>query len=266
MLGVVTAVVFTAAAYVVAQGKLYTPRSDFGFYLGVVGASMMVVMLSYPLRKRVRFMQNWGNLKHWFRIHMILGIVGPTLVLFHSTFHIRSANAAVALFSMLIVVISGVIGRFVYTRIHHGLYGIRTTLAQVQQEFTGQSDEMKSRFHMAPHVEHWLKTYAQTAGLVEPSLVTMWWHFFVLRWKRLACSIRCAGELRRVLRKERYPEFPGGASEAIRLTRRYLREAERVAEFTAYERVFALWHVLHIPLIFLLAASAVFHVIAVYMY
>ena len=63
-----------------------------------------------------------------------------------------------------------------------------------------------------------------------------------------------------------FAETTGGASEAIHLARRHLREAERVAEFTAYERVFALWHVLHIPLIFLLAASAIFHVIAVYMY
>jgi hypothetical protein len=223
-------------------------------------------MLSYPLRKRVRFMQNWGKLKHWFRIHMILGIVGPTLVLFHSTFHIRSVNGAVALFSMLIVVASGIVGRFVYTRTHHGLYGIRATLERVQQEFAGQSDEMKSRFHMAPHVEHWLKAYAQAAGLVEPSLVTMWWHFVSLRWKRLVCLFRCARELRRVFRKERHPEFPSGATEAICLARRYLREAERIAEFTAYERIFALWHVLHIPLIFLLAASAIFHVIAAYMY
>src|SRR5690349_24900850 len=121
-LGALTVVTLAAAAFVVAQGKYYTPRSNFGFYLGVVGTTMMVVMLAYPLRKRVGFMQSWGNLKHWFRIHMILGIVGPTLVLFHSTFHIRSANAAVALFSMLIVVISGVIGRFVYTKIHYGLY------------------------------------------------------------------------------------------------------------------------------------------------
>ena len=246
-------------AYKVAAGNYYTSRSNVGFYLGVTGSLMMAAMLLYPLRKRARFMQRWGPLKHWFRWHMVMGIIGPTLVLFHSTFHIRSLNATVALTSMLIVVASGVIGRFVYTRIHHGLYGVRATLDRVQQEFAGQSDEMKSRFHMAPHVEHWLKAYAQTAGLVEPSLVTMWWHCFSLRWKRLVCFFRCARELRQVLRKERYPEFPNGVSEAISLARRYLREAERIGDFT-------MWHILHITLIFLLASSAIFHVIAVYMY
>src|SRR5207253_6003483 len=88
------------AAYVVAYGKYYTPRSGVGFYLGVTGTLMMLALLAYPLRKHVRWMQRWGALKHWFRAHMILGVVGPTLVLFHSTFHIRSPNAAVALSSM----------------------------------------------------------------------------------------------------------------------------------------------------------------------
>jgi len=265
-LGIAAALVIGATAYAVAQGDYYTPRSDFGFYLGVVGALMMVAMLTYPLRKHMRFMQGWGALKHWFRAHMILGIVGPTLVLFHSTFHIRSANAGVALGSMLIVVLSGVIGRFVYTKIHYGLYGRQATLEQIQQEFAGQSNDIKSRFHMVPRVEQWLKSYEQIASQIQPSFATLWWHPVALGWKRQVYSFRCSRELRRAFRKEQQPEFPGGVSEAIHLARRYLRQAERVAEFTTYERLFSLWHVLHIPLIYLLAASGIFHVISIYMY
>lgn len=253
-------------AYKVASGKYYTPRSNFGFYLGVGGTMMMVALLVYPLRKHARFMQRWGALKHWFRWHMVLGIVGPTLILFHSTFHLRSLNATIALVSMLIVVVSGVVGRFVYTRIHYGLYGSRATLDRVLQEFAGQSDDMKSRFHMAPRVEEWLTSYERGAHQVERSFVTMWWYLLVLGWKRRLYAFRCARELRAVLRRERHPEFRGGAPEAVLLVKRFLREAERVAEFTTYERLFSLWHILHIPLIYLLAASSVFHIIAVYMY
>lgn len=253
-------------AYKVASGKYYTPRSNFGFYLGVVGSLMMVALLAYPLRKHVRFMHRWGALKHWFRWHMIMGIVAPTLILFHSTFHLRSLNATIALASMLIVVASGVIGRFVYTRIHYGLYGSRATLERVQQEFAGRSDDMRSRFHMVPRVEEWLKSFGRVANQAERSFVTMWWHLFFLGWKRRHCAFRCARELRTILRRERHPEFRGGAPEAIHLAKRFLREAERVAEFTTYERLFSLWHILHIPLIYLLAASTVFHIIAVYMY
>jgi len=254
------------AAYKVATGKYYTPRSNFGFYLGVIGSLIMLVLLAYPLRKHVRFMQYWGALKNWFRWHMILGIVGPTLILFHSTFHLRSLNATIALVSMLCVVASGVIGRFVYTKIHCGLYGRRATLDQAQHEFAGHSDNMRSRLHMAPRVEAWLESFTRGANQAERSFVSMWWYLFTLGWKRRLCAFRCAMELRRIMRRERHSEFRGGAAEAIQLTKRFLRQAERVAEFTTYERLFSLWHVLHIPLIYLLAASTIFHIVAVYMY
>jgi hypothetical protein len=40
----------------------------------------------------------------------------------------------------------------------------------------------------------------------------------------------------------------------------------RVAQYTAYERVFALWHVAHLPFVYLLVISAVVHVVAVHAY
>jgi len=260
-------IVFLAwAAYKVATGKYYTPRSNFGFYLGVVGSLMMLALLAYPLRKHVRFMQRWGALKHWFRWHMIMGIVGPTLILFHSTFHLRSLNATVALVSMLGVVISGIIGRFIYTKIHYGLYGRRATLGKIQTEFAGHSNDAKSRLHFAPRVEQWLQSFERDSMQLDRSFI---WHLFsplTIGSKRIILSFRCARELRRILKTERHPEFPDGASKAIQLASSYLRECERVAEFSTYERFFSLWHILHIPLIYLLAASTIFHIIAVYMY
>lgn len=254
------------AAYLVAVGKYYTPRSGFGFYIGVFGTLMMLALLAYPLRKRVSWMQRWGSLKHWFRIHMIMGIVGPTLVLFHSTFHIRSTNAAVALASMLGVAISGIVGRFVYTKIHYGLYGSRATLEKVREQFAGQASEAKSRLHFAPRVEQLLHTFEHTATQPDRSFGASAWHFLAIGITRSIIEFRCARELKKILRAERRPEFHGGAQEAIALVSVYLREVERVAHFTTYERLFSLWHVLHIPLIYLLAASTVFHVLAAYMY
>lgn len=254
------------AAYEAAYGKYYTPRSNFGFYLGVVGTVMMLLLLAYPLRKHVQWMQRWGALKHWFRVHMIMGIVGPTLVLFHSTFHMRSTNAAVALFSMLGVVISGIVGRFVYTKIHYGLYGSRATLGKIQEEFAGRSSDAKSRLHCAPRVEQWLQSFELESTHIDRSLFGHLFNFLTLGLRRRFLEFRCARELRRILKTERHPEFRGGASEAIELAALYLRESQRVAQFSIYERFFSLWHVLHIPLIYILAASTAFHIMAVYMY
>jgi len=253
-------------AYKVATGNYYTPRSNFGFYLGVVGSVMMLLMLAYPLRKHVGFMQRWGALKNWFRIHMIMGIVGPTLILFHSTFHLRSQNATIALFSMLGVVISGIIGRFVYTKIHYGLYGRRATLEKIQAEFAGHSNDAKSRLHFAPRVEQWLQSFERDSMPLDRSFTSHLFSPLTIRSKRIILTFRCARELQKILKTERHPEFHGGTAEAIQLASSYLRECERVAEFSTYERFFSLWHVLHVPLIYILAACTIFHIVAVYMY
>jgi len=253
-------------AYKVATGKYYTPRSNFGFYLGVVGSVMMLLMLAYPLRKHVGFMRRWGALKHWFRIHMIMGIVGPTLVLFHSTFQLRSTNATVALFSMLGVVISGIIGRFVYTKIHYGLYGRRATLEKIQAEFAGHSNDAKSRLHFAPRVEQWLQSFERDSMQLDRSFTSHLFSPLTIGWKRSILAFRCAHELRRILKAERHPEVHGGTSEAIQLASLYLRECQRVAQFSTFERFFSLWHMLHVPLIYILAACTIFHIVAVYMY
>ena len=253
-------------AYKVATGKYYTPRSDFGWYLGVVGSVMLLLMLAYPLRKHVGFMSRWGALKHWFRIHMIMGIVGPTFILFHSTFHLRSLNATIALFSMLGVVISGIIGRFIYTKIHYGLYGRRATLGKVQEELAGLSDDAKSRLHFAPRVEQWLQSFERDSKQLDRSFTSHLFSPLTIGSKRIILAFRCARELRKILKTERHTEFRGGASEAIQLTSSYLKECQRVAQFSTFERFFSLWHVLHVPLIYILAACTIFHIVAAYMY
>lgn len=252
-------------AYTVATKQYYTPRSNIGFYLGVSGSLTMLAMLTYPLRKRARFMQRWGPLRHWFRWHMIMGIVGPTMVLFHSTFHLRSLNATVALTSMVIVVASGIIGRFIYTKIHYGLYGHRATLEKLRQSVSDESGQVTALCRRVPGIKEWVESFEQEADRFYRSPLR-WWHLPRLAFKRRLCASRCARELRASTTFRHGHESRGEAAEAIAMVDRYLRQAQRVAEFTAYERLFALWHILHIPLIFLLATSAIFHVIAVYMY
>ena len=53
---------------------------------------------------------------------------------------------------------------------------------------------------------------------------------------------------------------------ARKLVRRYLSGVVRVAQFTAYERLFALWHMAHVPFVYILVVSAIAHVIAVHAY
>ena len=76
------------------EGHL-TPETGTGYWLGIVGASMMLLLLFYPLRKRFRILRHLGKIPDWFRLHMVLGILGPTLILFHGNFKLGSLNSNV---------------------------------------------------------------------------------------------------------------------------------------------------------------------------
>ena len=250
----------------------YSPGSDFGYYLGLVGGVMMLALLLYPLRKHFRFMQHTGSVRHWFRIHMVFGIVGPMLILYHSTFTIGSLNAAVAMACMVLVAGSGVLGRFIYRRIHHGLYGLRATLEEMQTDLGFREGEVRSKFHFAPRVEVRLKAFGALAHEHPRGLIPGMWRFMTLGIRARVARSRCMREVRSILRKSakergwEREKLRRRLSSANRVLKDYFDTARNAAQFQTYERMFSLWHVLHVPFVFMLAISGVVHVIAVHMY
>ena len=114
-------------AYRLRHLDLITAESGVGYWFGISGATLMALLLIYPLRKRVKALAIIGGVRFWFNTHMMFGILGPALIILHSNFHLGSTNSNVALVSMLIVAGSGLIGRFIYIRIHHGLSERKTT-------------------------------------------------------------------------------------------------------------------------------------------
>jgi hypothetical protein len=110
-----------------------SPQSGLGYALGVAGGSMMLLLLLYPVRKRLPHARYIGSTRSWFRMHMTLGILGPALILFHSNFSLGATNSNVALVCMLIVSGSGLFGRYFYRRIHLELNGREATLDELKE-------------------------------------------------------------------------------------------------------------------------------------
>jgi hypothetical protein len=260
------------AAWQFSRLDYFTSGDDVGYWIGVAGATMMLLLFSYPLRKYLRFTHRWGKIKWWFIVHMTLGIGGPLLILVHSTFRLRSVNATVALFSMLIVAASGVAGRFLYLRIHRDLQGKRSDLAELQRRAGFAEGQIRSRFRFAPKVAERLLEFEVDAlaggqgwGSMLRRVV-----FLPLRkqWAYRACVRELSEQLRLIAREQNWSRVQAlrRRRQALQLTRDYLRSVVHVAQFSAYERLFALWHVLHVPFVYLLVITACFHVFAVHAY
>jgi hypothetical protein len=247
--------------------RLLTPQRGLGYALGIVGGSMMLALLIYPLRKRVAALRVLGGIRPWFRVHMILGIVGPVLILYHANFSTGATNSNVALACMLVVAGSGVIGRYLYARIHHGLYGHKATLEEIRSQAerlraSGAGGRMLPQLH--PLLEQAEARIARGVPGV-PSPVTAWLHFRLERWRvqrYLTRGLKAAAASSAVV-AEHADAF---AVSARRYVDQRLDTARRIAEFAACEKLFALWHVLHMPLFFMLLIAGIVHVVAVHVY
>lgn len=258
-------------AWVAGKMNMYDAGSDVGYYLGLAGGVMMLVLLLYPLAKRVRVLQSIMSLRYWFRYHMMLGILGPVTIFFHSTMQLESTNGAVAFYSMLAVFFSGLIGRYFYTRVHKGLYGKEVGLEELKAKLGMDTQAARSQFYFAPDIEK-LLTGFESKNLKRGSAIG-WPLRFVLRPMRYYLTYaRAKSVLRQALkqqakkRKWDRAKLSRKVNKGKAFIRHYLDSVERVAQFRAYERILSLWHYLHVPLMLLLVVSGVIHVLAVHMY
>jgi hypothetical protein len=253
------------------EGHL-TPETGTGYWLGITGATMMLTLLFYPLRKRWRFLRALGRVPSWFRVHMIFGIIGPSLVIAHSNWNLSSLNATVAMIAMLIVVASGIIGRYLYSKVHMGLYGRKTEIRQILADASILKQALGEELPQTAQLIEEL--HAFEARIFDPHMgpVTQGWIFLTLGVRQIFLRDRMMRMAKTIIARE--GKRRGWSRSARRKRRALVREhlglyfaaMLKAARFGIFERLFALWHVLHMPLFFLLVAAAIIHVVAVHLY
>jgi len=251
-------------------GRFITPETGMGYILGIVGGSMMILLLIYPLRKRVQALAPIGSVKMWFNIHMVLGVLGPLLVLFHSNFRTGATNSNVALYCMLLVSGSGLIGRYFYSRIHSKMSGSHETLAGLRGQLN-RLQMVSGRLAFVPDFAERVATLeaVMTArldsvpGMLRPLVVLVRaWRARLRMYSHLRHSARAHALLHGIPMQRMQREIQA----ARELARRHIDAVRRVSELTTYERLFSLWHVLHLPLFFMLLVAGIVHVVAVHVY
>jgi hypothetical protein len=262
------------AGYFFSHGHPYKPGDKVGYNLGLAGGLMLLTLLLYPMRKRVRFMKNWAPLPKWFKWHMVFGILGPALIMFHSAFTIGSINAGVALVCMLLVSGSGIFGRFAYTKIHYGLYGRHATHKQLQEDMEGSGD-VKSIFSFAPRIQQKLVEFHDFAMKSSIAGKIKIWNVLTMGIRAKWLSITLIRNLEDAMYSDAHEKKWNDAQmkrldelyyQNEKFIRSYILAVRDLAQFDVYEKLFSLWHVFHVPFVYMLVFSAIWHVIAVHMY
>jgi hypothetical protein len=117
----------------------------FGHVMGIIGfVFMLMTETLYSLRKRSRTVK-WGKLSNWLQFHIFTGLVGPYMVLLHSSWKFNGIAGITTLFTIIIVV-SGFIGRYIFTRIPRTLDGLEIE-SGLSQEALKQARRLLALWH-----------------------------------------------------------------------------------------------------------------------
>ncbi|MDE2596053.1 MAG: hypothetical protein KGL44_04150 [Sphingomonadales bacterium] len=235
------------------------PSHGFGYALGIIGGSLMLILLAYPVRKRVRpATRAYGTIGFWFRLHMFLGLVGPLAILYHSRFTWGALNSAFALGSMIVVASSGLVGRFFYSRVHRGYSGRKLEMRALKREMDEKLAAMESRGFSREALLREIQPFEDRAVAAGSNF-----------WSSAGAVVGLGIETRRA-KARLHKALPGNADRRTARLRdlidEYFEAVRRAAEFAFYDRLLRLWHLLHLPLFVLLVAAAVLHIVAVHMY
>jgi hypothetical protein len=213
-----------------AQHNILKPSGNWGHGFGIVGTLMMITGVSiYMARKRFRILFNFGYLKHWLELHIFLCTVGPVLVLYHTAFKFGGI-VSISFWSMVLVVLSGVVGRFIYVQIPRTIQGHEMGINAVNDLRENLANKVKSTVDFD-------KEYI----LLDP----------FRRWVTLR---KIKINLKRTdLPKDERKYILNSAKSEIVLTK-------RIGLLRTFHKLFHYWHIAHLPFALIMFVIMLVHV------
>ncbi|MGB5874685.1 MAG: hypothetical protein WBH56_13265, partial [Bacteroidota bacterium] len=218
------------------------PTGILGHGYGIIGSLMIISgVISYTSRKRLRSFARLGKIKYFLEFHIFLCLVGPILILYHTTLKFGGL-VSVSFWSMTAVVLSGLVGRYFYIQIPKSIYGNELSAAELEKEKERLGDTFRTTFGMRPEVIKAIDAIALPGkNVAEMSLLEVI-NFFVFndltrktRLRHLFARLQRSGLRRQAVRQLRVL-----ANHRIVLMR-------RVAFLQKFKQIFHYWHVIHLP-------------------
>jgi len=231
------------------------PSGALGHGFGIIGTLMMIIGVGiYMIRKRYRKFFNIGYLKHWLEFHIFLCSVGPVLVLYHTAFKFGGI-VSVSFWSMVLVVLSGVIGRFIYIQIPRTIQGqelsindmnsMKEQLASRIRNVISEDSSTLSEFERITSADHY-KTFTLATSI----------GFFIKDYfnkKRIIRLIKQRLILLGINTSERLELLNAAKSEIV--------IARRIALLRTSQKLFHWWHIFHLPFAVSMFVIMIVHVI-----
>ena len=250
--------------------QLLRPSGTIGVKLGMLGVLMFFLIYLYPLRKKWGWLGRMGNSRHWLDFHVVLGTAAPIIIAFHSSFKFGNI-AGMAFYSMLMVTLSGFVGRYLYAHIPRGLSAAELSMKGIQEKeeaLRKELAEQRATFGFSVDALYELPSPAEVAKTpLIASLLSMFlidlkrpFKASLLRWREAGFGGWVFSGFGLFSTRDQKLE------RAIRLAQKQASLSQSIAFLNRTQRIFQLWHVIHRPFSYAFAILAILHIgIALFM-
>ena len=237
--------------------KVLKPSGMYGHGLGILGTILILIgVFGYMARKRIKSWSRIGVLKYWLEFHIFLCILGPIFILFHTAFKFGGI-VSISFWSMVIVVASGVVGRFIYKQIPRTIQGRALGLNEIKEMKDSVQNELSDWF-LKEGVTNPLPSLALADN--EEASVNSITNYF----KKYIAEHRQVSQMRSALKSA---GLPGEKNQMIiKLVKDEFGLNRRIKSLKLMQKLFRYWHVAHLPFAIIMLIIMVIHVIVTLMF
>ena len=235
------------------ENRYFHPDNDslkssgiIGHGLAIIGSLMIMgAVFGYMARKRMQWLSNVGLVKYWLEMHIFFCTLGPVLILFHTTFKFGGI-VAISFWCMVAVVLSGVIGRFIYIQIPHTIEGRELSLQELNEQKLESVRQLRSTITLDESIFDLLQPYSgeKPTGFSK----------FIGGSKSEQAAIQ---NLKIALEKQRIT--PHKSRELLRLYKQQISMKKRIERLATMQNLFKYWHVAHLPFALVMLIIMIIH-------
>jgi hypothetical protein len=231
---------------------LFKPSGVFGHGLGIVGTLLIVIgVFGYIAKKKYKFLARFGRLKYWLEFHIFLCSLGPVMILFHTAFKFGGI-VSISFWSMVAVVVSGIIGRFIYVQIPRTIEGRELSLSEIQGMKANLGEVLKGQYRMEETgYQLVLEAVSVNRQKFGANLLSDMFNKYLEDKKTLR-------QVKTTLREN------GLASPDVRkvakLVGNELTLNNRIERLAIMQKMFKYWHVIHLPFALIMLIIMIIHV------
>lgn len=233
--------------------SILKPSGIYGHGLGIFGSLFMIIgVSSYMARKRYRFLQRYGTLKHWLEFHIFLCTLGPIMILFHTSFKFGGL-VAISFWSMVAVFLSGIIGRFIYIQIPRTIEGRELSLNEVREMKSDIGATIKRTYSLDED------SYSIIIESTKKRVENHYSNFISSFFNKYINDLKTLRRVRKVTRKNNLSRAEN--KKIIELVKNDIALNRKIERLVTMQNLFKYWHVVHLPFALIMLIIMVIHIV-----